>query len=601
MKNQPRFNYIITIHNKEDLIKDVLVSVLMCCRDNSFIYPILDGCTDRTEEIIDSIIEKYSDIPIKKIYAPDVHEILSINIGLKAASQEGEGFNIILQDDVILADFRLEEKIIKLYQWGGEKLGYVSLRIGANFIDDVVQSNDTVPQCDYIENIYGHGFANAEALVPGCFSYRDIAIKSPVCLPFRVVREVGLLEEKLAPCWHDDSEYAVRCYKAGYRNGVFAIKFYSDLKWGGTRKKPHPEMKNIIRRNIDNIRRWHKKDLLSMKDRKKDFRIYKILDAVDEKQNESALLSWQKKQKGLTESKKKSVSGLSKIRSIIAKIKKHGGMKILSKIKSYYCITNRVLQKLQYRGFKKDLNVDINFTEAMRRFEHPNKIYRYLHHYFYHLLPQGLRKHRFYFSQENRGFGEDAFHSMWWLLMREFKPKNCLEIGVYRGQTISLWSLIAERLQFDCSVSGISPFTVTGDSVSTYVNIDYLEDIEKSFKYFNVPRANLIKALSTDQDAKKYIRSKKWDLIYIDGNHDFDVVLADYKLCKESLAPNGILIFDDSSLYTSYVPPPFAFAGHPGPSKVVRDYAMKELEFLGSVGHNNIFKNKLHATKESAG
>ena len=57
---------------------------------------------------------------------------------------------------------------------------------------------------------------------------------------------------------------------------------------------------------------------------------------------------------------------------------------------------------------------------------------------FYH-LPFSIINHRVYFSKEFRGFGEEAFHSMWYLLLSEFKPKNCLEIGVYRGQIISLW------------------------------------------------------------------------------------------------------------------------------------------------------------------
>ena len=111
MIESPRFNYIITIHNKQDLIRDVLICVLMCCRDNSHIYPVLDGCTDQTEEIIDEIITTFSHIPITKVYMSNVHEILSINAGLRAANQEGDGYNIILQDDVMLRDFMWETKV----------------------------------------------------------------------------------------------------------------------------------------------------------------------------------------------------------------------------------------------------------------------------------------------------------------------------------------------------------------------------------------------------------------------------------------------------------------------------------------------------------
>ena len=99
-----------------------------------------------------------------------------------------------------------------------------------------------------------------------------------------------------------------------------------------------------------------------------------------------------------------------------------------------------------------------------------------------------------------------------------------------------------------------------------------------------------LKAFSTDQKAITYIKSRRWDLIYIDGNHDHEVALADYQVCKDSLADGGLLVMDDSSLYTDFEPPRFSFAGHPGPSRVAQDLAMKELRFLGGVGHNNVFQ-----------
>lgn len=261
MINTPRFNYIITIHNKEDLIEEVLKSVLMCCRDNSYVYPVLDGCTDNTEKIIDGIIDKFSGVPITKVYTADVHELLSINAGLKAACQEGEGFNIILQDDVLLLDTNLEDKVYRLYQWAGPKLGYISFRLGANFTRDAAKSEDPVPYTDYVENAYGHGIRNAKMLPLGYLAYRTVPIKSPVCLPFKIVRKVGLFNEKLAPYGHDDPELAVRIIKAGYHNAVFSVKFGSDVGWGGTRTTPHPELDSIIERNMNYIRRWYADDL----------------------------------------------------------------------------------------------------------------------------------------------------------------------------------------------------------------------------------------------------------------------------------------------------------------------------------------------------
>ncbi|OIQ79925.1 hypothetical protein GALL_383240 [mine drainage metagenome] len=232
------------------------MSVLMCCRDNSHIYAVLDGCTDRSEEIIDHIIDTYSGVPITRVYAPDVHELLSINAGLKAANQDEDGFNIVLQDDVILAEFRFEQKVLALYEWAGSKLGYVSFRLGANFKADAAISEEDVPYCDYVENAYGHGIQDADVLLPGQFAYRSVPIKSPVCIPTVLIRTLGSFNERLAPYGHDDLEFAVRLIKAGYRNGVFSLRFHSDVKWGGTRTSPHPLLNKIIARNMALIREW---------------------------------------------------------------------------------------------------------------------------------------------------------------------------------------------------------------------------------------------------------------------------------------------------------------------------------------------------------
>ena len=74
---------------------------------------------------------------------------------------------------------------------------------------------------------------------------------------------------------------------------------------------------------------------------------------------------------------------------------------------------------------------------------------------------------------------------MWYELIKEYKPKNMLEIGVYRGQVISLWALIAKELNMRCEIHGISPFTSAGDEVSVYIsNINYYEDVINNFNHF---------------------------------------------------------------------------------------------------------------------
>ena len=258
---EPFFNYIITIHNKEDLIHDVLLSTLLCCGPRSRVFAVLDGCTDGTERILDEFSHLYEGVPLTKVYTADVHELLSINAGLRAAPQQGDGYNIILQDDVILADLNLESRIRQLYAWGGDTLGYVSFRLGANLESDAFKGRNPIPLTDYTESAYGHALPEAEVLLPGRFAYRSVPIKSPVCLPFKLVREVGLMNEDLAPYAHDDTDLAIRLISRGYANGVFPIRFYSDVKWGGTRVTAHSNIPKIQARNMNLIREQHRPEL----------------------------------------------------------------------------------------------------------------------------------------------------------------------------------------------------------------------------------------------------------------------------------------------------------------------------------------------------
>jgi len=236
-------------------------------------------------------------------------------------------------------------------------------------------------------------------------------------------------------------------------------------------------------------------------------------------------------------------------------------------------------------------NQDLSFSAVVDTFKTADEVHAYMHHFYHHLLKRELRQHRQFFRQNLRGFGEDAFHAMWWVLLREFQPKKCLEIGVYRGQVVSLWALIGRLLPLQMSIHGISPFLPLGDGVSAYrADVSYLNDTLVSFKHWSLPAPILIKALSTDTAAQEHVAQGNWDLIYIDGGHDFETALADYQLCFRYLRPGGLLVLDDASLGGEFHPPRYSFAGHPGPSRVAREYASQQMQFLGAVGHNNVFR-----------
>ncbi len=210
--------------------------------------------------------------------------------------------------------------------------------------------------------------------------------------------------------------------------------------------------------------------------------------------------------------------------------------------------------------------------------------------FFYFFLPRVIIKHKNYFNKKARGFGERALHSMWYLLYNKYNFTNFLEIGVYRGQVISLISLMAKLKNKEIMVHGISPFNDTGDTVSRYVQINYLDDVHKNFEKFLLKPASLTKAFSTNKEAINIVCSHLWDCIYIDGSHDYEIVKKDWALCSSQVKAGGIIVMDDASLYTEYQPPFFGFKGHHGPSKVSNEVPNSNFKEVLRVGHNRVFK-----------
>lgn len=262
----------------------------------------------------------------------------------------------------------------------------------------------------------------------------------------------------------------------------------------------------------------------------------------------------------------------------------------IAKVRRRFEEHSRQRARLRFCRERKELDCELGFSEAIERFPSRDDLFAYMHRYFYARLPAPLRQHRRYFSSRGRGFGEEAFHSMWYLLIREFNPAALLEIGVFRGQVISLWSLIGKLSGRPMSIRCISPFSGSGDKTSLYPDLDYLSDVLRNFRHFGLTPPGYFRGMSTDAAAVAYLRQEKLDCVYIDGSHDFDVVLADYRNSVDALRSGGILVMDDSSLYTGFNPPPFSFAGHPGPSKVAREYADVELRHLAGIGHQNVYR-----------
>ena len=81
-----------------------------------------------------------------------------------------------------------------------------------------------------------------------------------------------------------------------------------------------------------------------------------------------------------------------------------------------------------------------------------------------------------------------------------------------------------------------------------------------------------------------------YDIIFIDGCHDYENVCLDINNYSEMLKPGGYLVLDDASLFLHNA---FGiFLGHPDVGKAIIDNLDNNNKFihLYAVGHNRVWR-----------
>jgi hypothetical protein len=232
--------YIVPTHNKEELIESVLYGIINSHSSTSFppiIVCILDGCFDKTEEIVREIKSKNPE-HFHILEADDVHEIECLNMGLeyiKNLSPEPEDLIFMVQDDVILDEPGINDKFAELFSTRND-LGYISMRLGVS----LYVAEDEIKETDYIESEFGHwnqlNWNFHRVVNRGEFVESEISIRSPTCTQWKRFPEIGFFDPNLAPCGYDCHDFSIRMNKAGYVNGVYGMRFKSNVDWGSMRQ-----------------------------------------------------------------------------------------------------------------------------------------------------------------------------------------------------------------------------------------------------------------------------------------------------------------------------------------------------------------------------
>jgi len=169
-----------------------------------------------------------------------------------------------------------------------------------------------------------------------------------------------------------------------------------------------------------------------------------------------------------------------------------------------------------------------------------------------------------------------------------------LEIGVYKGRVLALVQLLSTMFNKHAKIYGVTPLDGDAtDKYSEYQNCDYLTAIKKSYNICRTSFRNtsIIHGYSQKKDIiEKTKESAPFNMIFIDGCHDYDIVVQDIKNYSEMLVENGYLILDDASLYIDS--PYGTFLGHPDVGKAIQDVIDKDQRFihLYAIGHNRIWQ-----------
>lgn len=236
-----------------------------------------------------------------------------------------------------------------------------------------------------------------------------------------------------------------------------------------------------------------------------------------------------------------------------------------------------------------------SLEEVVRNYKNTVDYNRYIEQIFHYCVQKDERLMliRQYF-RDIGSWGEDSFYWIWYLLIRDLNISKMLEIGCYQGQFPILSKIIAKQMlnkNIECHL--VTPFSNAGDKYSNYQNRDYYCDFKKSCLNFGLSADDFIihKGYSQDREIQKGITKDRFDLIYVDGSHNYEDVVRDIEFYVFGLLKDGgVVIFDDAMCFQPNRG--HGFVGHEDVSKAVDELVNCNDDFVNlfNISHNRVFQ-----------
>lgn len=228
---------------------------------------------------------------------------------------------------------------------------------------------------------------------------------------------------------------------------------------------------------------------------------------------------------------------------------------------------------------------------------------------------QDLFEHRRHITENRLGFGDTAFHSMWARILEagnhRFNKVRALEIGVFKGQIISLWALLSKKHFWPLEITAISPLQGTPplknkilqkikkyvskkyreetENGNFYEQEDYILKIKELFNKFSLDfsKIRMLKGFSSESKILKETEEDKFELLYVDGDHTYMGALQDFQKFGAKVVTGGWLVADDAGCS---LPGTKFWKGHEAVSRAAEVLPKIGFKNIFNVGHNRVYE-----------
>ena len=213
---------VLTIHNKENLIENVCLGINNNLSElTKEIIIVLDGCTDKSEEIVKNILDK-SNKKIEYVYTDDVFELRANNAGLKKVTSN---YALLIQDDMVVSEKDFDKRMIKPFEEFSDVFAVTSQTAHNNKI--VGRTLHTTNPADRRD-----GYPRDR------FAVREIANRGPLMYNYSDLVTLNFFDEHLVPNSYDDHDLSYKAYKHLNKvSGLYWINYESRPEWGTGRQK----------------------------------------------------------------------------------------------------------------------------------------------------------------------------------------------------------------------------------------------------------------------------------------------------------------------------------------------------------------------------